>query len=213
MITDAADFCRYSRSRFDMWFGTILAAVTGCFFCTFLGAYASASTNGINPNFFLVVTDLHHGPITLAAVFLVVLFGNWTINVLNLYTGGLSLANVFERLGGFWCTLIVGLLSIALSAAPSLVNGYLRYTTALGNLFAPIAGILLADYILIRRGQIDVPALFLRYFASPAIASPTGEDNLRKSTAFATSYWKSARLVRNYNCSRANGKSGALRPF
>jgi len=29
MRTDAADFCRYSRSRADMWIGTFLAAVLG----------------------------------------------------------------------------------------------------------------------------------------------------------------------------------------
>lgn len=162
MITDAADFCRYSRSRAHMWFGTILAAVTGCSFCTFLGAYAAAATKGTNPNFFLVVTALEHSPIVLAAVFVVVILDNWTINVLNLYTGGLSLTNVFEKRGRFWATLIVGVFSISLSAAPHLVQGYLRYTTALGNLFAPIAGVMLADYLVIRRMRIDVAALFER---------------------------------------------------
>jgi nucleobase:cation symporter-1, NCS1 family len=29
MITDSADFCRYSRSRADMWIGTLSAAAIG----------------------------------------------------------------------------------------------------------------------------------------------------------------------------------------
>lgn len=162
MITDAADFCRYSSSRADMWFGTLLAAFTGSFLCTFVGAYGAAATHGAFPNFFLAVMDFNRDALTLILVLLVVVLDNWTINVLNLYTGGLSLANIVERLGRFWSTIIVGVLCIALSAAPTLVNGYLRYTTALGNIFAPMAGVLLADYLLIRRGRIDTPALFRR---------------------------------------------------
>ena len=162
MITDAADFCRYSRSRLDMWIGTILAALVGCLFCTFLGAYAAAATLGANPNFFVVVTNVHGDRWTLVAVIVVVVLDDWTINVLNLYTGGLSLSNIFEKVGRFWTTLAVGVLSVALSTLPSIVSGYLQFTTVLGNLFSPVAGILLADYLFIRRGHIDVPALFDR---------------------------------------------------
>ena len=160
MITDAADFCRYSRSRKDMWFGTILAALSGCVFCTFLGAYAAAATEGANPNFFVVVTNVHGDRLTLIAVIVVVMLDDWTINVLNLYTGGLSLSNIFEKVGRFWTTLAVGVLSVALSALPSIVSSYLQFTTALGNLFAPVAGVLLGDYLFIRKGKIDLPALF-----------------------------------------------------
>jgi len=70
--------------------------------------------------------------------------------------------HAIEPFGRFWSTFIIGVLSIALSASPSLVNEYLRYTTALGNIFAPMAGVLLADYLVIRRGRIDVHALFAR---------------------------------------------------
>jgi NCS1 nucleoside transporter family len=162
MITDAADFCRYSRSRMDMWLGTTSAALGGAFFCALLGAYGAAATLGKVSNFFVVVTSHDSRLFTLMAVLIVVVLDNWTINVLNLYTGGLSVSNIFERVGRFWTTLAVGVVSILLSAFPGLVSGYLQYTSALGDLFAPVAGVLLADYLFIQRRRLQLAALFDR---------------------------------------------------
>ncbi|MBV8402198.1 MAG: cytosine permease, partial [Acetobacteraceae bacterium] len=162
MITDAADFCRYSRGRGDMWAGTIAAAALGTFVAGFIGAYGAAATLGKEPNSFAVIAEISTGGFTLLLVFIVIGLDNWTINVLNLYTGGLSLSNMFERLGRFWTTLLVSVLGVALSAVPSVVNGYTGYVGVLGNAFAPIAGILIADYVAIKRTQVDVVALFER---------------------------------------------------
>lgn len=82
------------------------------------------------------------------------------INVLNLYTGGLSLANMFEGVGRFWTTLAIGVAGVALSTRPAVVQGYVQYTTDLGNLFAPIAGVLLADYIFVKHGRLELTALY-----------------------------------------------------
>jgi nucleobase:cation symporter-1, NCS1 family len=162
MITDAADFCRYSRSRMDMWIGTGLAALSGCFLGTFVGAYGAAATYGKVPGFFVLAVDRSASQWTLLGVFVVIVLDNWTINVLNLYTGGLSLSNIFENIGRFWTTLAVGLASVVLSGFPAVVSGYLQYNVALGNLFAPLAGILLADYLFVRLRRVQVTALFLR---------------------------------------------------
>jgi purine-cytosine permease-like protein len=143
-----------------MWVGTTAAALGGSFFCALLGAYGAAAMSGKVSNFFVVVTGVDSHPLTLLAVLVVIVLDNWTINVLNLYTGGLSVSNIFEKVGRFWTTLAVGVASILLSAFPGLVSGYLQYTSALGNLFAPVAGILLVDYIFIQKRRIQVPALF-----------------------------------------------------
>jgi cytosine/uracil/thiamine/allantoin permease len=87
---------------------------------------------------------------------------NWTINVLNLYTGGLSLSNIIERLGRFWTTLVISILGVAMSAIPDVVTSYTSYAGLLGNTFSPIAGILMADYLVMKRAHIDVAALFDR---------------------------------------------------
>ncbi|HVY15075.1 MAG TPA: cytosine permease [Rhodopila sp.] len=162
MVTDSADFCRYTRGRFDMWWGTAAGKWGGSVFSAILGAYAAAATQGKVANMFQVVAGLTSGWLPLALLVLVIALDNWTINVLNLYTGGLSLSNIFERLGRFWTTLIISILGIALSVFPDVVNGYTSYVGMLGNFFSPIAGVLVADYLLVKRMRIDVVALFER---------------------------------------------------
>ena len=160
MITDAADFCRYSRSRADMWIGTLSASAIGTMISGSLGAYAAAATLGKIANPFVTIAGISTSWITLLLILVFIALDNWTINVLNLYTGGLSISNIFERLGRFWTTLIASVVGIALSAIPDVLNSYLTYATLLGNFFSPIAGVLVFDYLILKRTRLDVPALF-----------------------------------------------------
>lgn len=143
-----------------MWIGTLLAAVTGALIVSTIGAYAAGATLGTVSNAFQLMATITTTRLSLALLLLVIVFDNWTINVLNLYTGGLSLLNVFERLGRFRATLIVSVAGILLSAFPSLAQGYTGWLNLLGTAFAPLAGILIADYLLVRHMQVDVAALF-----------------------------------------------------
>jgi NCS1 family nucleobase:cation symporter-1 len=97
---------------------------------------------------------------TLLVLLVVIALDEITINVMNLYTGGLSLSNLFEGPGRFWNTLFVGIVSTFLSAFPVLLDRLVPLTTALGNLFAPLAGVLLFHYLFVAHMRIDVPALF-----------------------------------------------------
>jgi purine-cytosine permease-like protein len=109
---------------------------------------------------FATASGLGVSHFTLLLFLIVIALDNWTINVLNLYTGGLSLSNMFERLGRFWTTAIISALGIALSATPSVVTGYTTYVGMLGNVFAPIGGVLIADYLFVKKMKIDLVALF-----------------------------------------------------
>jgi cytosine/uracil/thiamine/allantoin permease len=55
--------------------------------------------------------------------------------------------------------LIISILGIALSAIPDVASGYTTYVGILGNVL-PIAGVLIADYLFVKRGRIDLAALF-----------------------------------------------------
>jgi NCS1 nucleoside transporter family len=160
MITDSADFCRYSRSRMDMWIGTVSASAVGTMISGSLGAYAAAATLGKTANPFVLIAGVSTSWITLFLILVFIALDNWTINVLNLYTGGLSISNMFERLGRFWTTLIASVFGIGLSAIPDVLNSYLSYATLLGNFFSPICGVLVFDYVFLKRTRLDVPALF-----------------------------------------------------
>jgi NCS1 nucleoside transporter family len=160
MITDAADFCRYTRSRRDMWWGTMLAALLATAFSVSLGAYGAAASLGREANPFSLAAEIDpHWP-TLVLLLVVIALDETTINVMNVYTGGLSLSNMLEQLGRFWNTLLVGVVSTALAGFPVLLTRLVPFTTALGNLFAPLAGVLLFHYVFVERMKVDVPALF-----------------------------------------------------
>jgi NCS1 family nucleobase:cation symporter-1 len=58
MVTDAADFCRYTRSRSDMWWGTLMGKFLGAAFACILGAYGAATTLGKVANVFDVASGL-----------------------------------------------------------------------------------------------------------------------------------------------------------
>jgi purine-cytosine permease-like protein len=160
MITDAADFCRYTRSRRDMWWGTMLAGGLATALSVSLGAYGAAASLGRQPNPFSLAATVDPHWATMLVLLIVIALDESTINVMNLYTGGLSLSNMFEGPGRFWNTLLVGVVSTGLSALPVLLDRLVPLTTALGNLFAPVAGVLLSHYLFVERMRIDVAALF-----------------------------------------------------
>ena len=175
-VTDAADYCRYSSSRRDMWIGTIAAALIGTTASAVFGAYAAAATLGMTANPFEIIPTMGVGSGVLILVLVVLVLDNWTINVLNLYTGGLSLANLTTKLGRFWSTVAVAAAGTALASLPAVVDNFSEFMTAMGNLFAPIVGVIVADYVLVKRGRIDVPALFdpdgpYRYFRGVNVAA------------------------------------------
>ena len=113
------------------------------------------------PNPFVLAVDVEQSRLVLLALLVFLCVDAWTINVLNLYSAGLSLSNMFERFGRFWTTLVAALLGLALSAVPG-VLGYFTYVTMLGDVFSPVAGVLVFDYLFVSRLRIDVPSLYDR---------------------------------------------------
>ena len=81
-------------------------------------------------------------------------------SVTNVYTGGLSLASSLPSLGRVVATVVVGLVSIVLSGFPALIEEAQSWITHLGNVAAPLTGVVLADYLVRQRGRLDVEALF-----------------------------------------------------
>lgn len=160
MITDASDFCRYSASRVDMWIATVVAACLGCFISAFVGSYGAAATLGEYTNVFELIPTITQNGVILFFILIVIVLENWCVNVMNVYSGGLSFSNMFTHIGRFWSTIFIAVCGVLLSAVPSVVNQFTDYMDVLGFLFAPMAGILLVDYLFIKKTYIDVLALF-----------------------------------------------------
>lgn len=177
LVTNIADFCRYTPTRRDMRIGLVASSLAAAAVTTFVGGYAAAATGKTNP--FVAVVDLTSSKPLLVILLLAIVVQGIAANITNVYTSGLSLVNSVPRLGRFRATLLVAAAAVAVSAFPDFVNHAQKWITHLGNVAAPLTGVILADYLVLKRARIDVPALFdpggryryLRGVNAPALAA------------------------------------------
>jgi NCS1 family nucleobase:cation symporter-1 len=158
LVTNIADICRYTPTRRDMRIGLVASSLLAAAVTTFVGGYAAAATGRTNP--FVALVDLTRSKPLLVVLALAIVVQGLAANITNTYTSGLSLVNSVPSLGRFRATVIVAVAAVALSAFPSFVDHAQRWITHLGNVAAPLTGVVLADYLLVQRARLDVPALF-----------------------------------------------------
>jgi NCS1 family nucleobase:cation symporter-1 len=158
IVTNIADFFRYARSRKDMQVGLLVGSPVGAFAGAWVGAYAAVAIGESNP--FEAAADLTDlWPILLVLV-AAILAQTISVNVLNVYTGGLSLVNTAPRLGRFVATALVAAGAVALAGFPGFIEDAEKWFLHLGNVAAPITGAVLADYLVVKRQQLDLDALY-----------------------------------------------------
>jgi cytosine permease len=153
-----ADFCRYTPRRRDLRLGLVAPALLAAATTTFVGGYAAAATGETNP--FVAVVDLTGADALLVLLLAAIVVQTTAANISNVYTAGLSLVNAVPRLGRLRSTILVAAAAVGLSAFPDFVNEAEEWIVHLGNVAAPLAGVVLADYLAVKRTRIDVPALF-----------------------------------------------------
>ena len=158
LVTSIADFCRYTPTRRDMRIGLGASALLSAVVTTFVGGYAAAATGEVNP--FIAVAELTTSDVLLVCLLVAIVVQGIAANISNVYTAGLSLANAAPRLGRFRATLVVAAVAIGLSAFPDFVNHAERWIVQLGNVAAPLTGVILADYLVSKRRRLDLEALF-----------------------------------------------------
>lgn len=159
-VTNVADWCRYSRSVRDVRIGLLASAAVGEAVPAFIGAYAAVATGEVNP--FVAVIDLTGQKAILVVMLVAILVQALAANVTNVYTGGLSLVNAVPSLGRFRATLLVAAASVALAGFPDTVNRAQEWFVHLGNVAAPLTGVILIDYLVLKRQRLDVDALYER---------------------------------------------------
>ena len=157
-VTNIADWCRYTPTRRDMRIGFIASALASAVVTTFVGGYAAVATGKTNP--FVALVDLTSSKPLLVVLLVAIVAQTVGPNITNVYTAGLSLVNSIPHLGRLRATLLVAAASVALSAFPDIVNHAQKWITHLRNVAAPLTGVILVDYLLLKRQRIDVPALF-----------------------------------------------------
>ena len=160
LVTNVADICRYTPTRRDLRIGLTASSLLAAALTTLVGGYAAAATGKTNP--FVALVDLTSSKPLLVILALAIVVQGIAANITITYTSGLSLVNSIPALGRFRATLLVAAAAVALSAFPSFVDHAQRWITHLGNVAAPLTGVILADYLLVHRTRIDVEALFDR---------------------------------------------------
>jgi purine-cytosine permease-like protein len=158
LVTSVADFCRYTPTRRDVRIGLTGAALAAALVDTFIGGYAAAATGETNP--FVAVADLTSSQALLGLLLVAIVVQGISANIGNVYTAGLSLVNSVPVLGRLKATVLVAAAAVALSALPDVIDSAQRWIVHLGNVAAPLAAVMLVDYVVVKRRRIDVPALF-----------------------------------------------------
>jgi NCS1 nucleoside transporter family len=174
LVTNIADICRYTPTRRDMRIGLTASSLLAAAVTTFVGGYAAAATGKTNP--FVALVDLTSSQALLVLLAVAIVVQGLAANVTNTYTAGLSLVNAAPSLGRLRATVLVAAAAVVLSGFPSFVDHAQRWITHLGNVAAPLTGVVLADYLLVQHGRLDVAALFdpggrYRYRAGVNIAA------------------------------------------
>jgi cytosine/uracil/thiamine/allantoin permease len=158
LVGNIADFCRYTPTRREMRIGLGASALAATALTTFVGGYAAAATGETNP--FVAVADLTSSTVLLLLLMAAIVVQGIAANITNVYTAGLSLVNTAPMLGRIRATILVAIAAVTLSAFPDFVNHAQRWITHLGNVAAPLTGVVLADYVIRKHCRLDVQALF-----------------------------------------------------
>jgi NCS1 family nucleobase:cation symporter-1 len=158
LVTNVADLCRYTPTRRDLRIGLLGSSVLAVAVTTFVGGYAAAATGELNP--FIAVAELTRFEPLLILLLAAIVVQGIAANITNVYTAGLSLVNAVPPLGRLGATLVAAAAAIGLSAFPDVIEEAERWVAHLGNVAAPLTGVVIADYLLVKRGRIDVDALF-----------------------------------------------------
>ena len=149
------DMTRFNRSVGDVVKQTVLGITLGEYVIGLVGvllAHAVGSANVIT-----IVTSSVGWVGTL-----VIILGTIKINDWNLYSSGLGVVNfigtVFGRhVNRAVVTLVVGVLGSVL-AAGGILDKFTEFLTVLGVAFPPIAGIMVAEYFVVKRWRPDLDA-------------------------------------------------------
>lgn len=148
------DIARFNRSPKDVVKQSIVSITLGQYVMGLIGVLLAYAIKGEDAVSILVTTAGTVGVITLIAA--VVKINDW-----NLYSSSLGIVNAIATLTGIrvnrtWATLAIGILGTALSAV-GILDSFTDFLTVLGVSLPPIAGIVVAEYYLVRRwrGQLD----------------------------------------------------------
>ena len=105
------------------------------------------------------------------AAFAIVIFGSWVLNSLNLYSAMLSVEATVPSLNNKLLIILIGSLG-TLAAFMNILNNFLSFLFYLAVIFVPVSGVIIVDYLILRRSAYHRDRLLLEQKSRPkAIAA------------------------------------------
>ncbi|CAM3625131.1 cytosine permease [Kibdelosporangium persicum] len=148
------DMNRFNRNARDVVKQSVLSITLGQYVMGLIGVLLAYAVKGQDAVAILTSTVGVIGVITLVAA--VVKINDW-----NLYSSSLGIVNAIDTLTGVkvnrvWATLIIGIAGTTLSAA-GILDRFVDFLMILGVTLPPIAGIVVAEYYIVKRwrGELD----------------------------------------------------------
>ncbi|KIW24994.1 uncharacterized protein PV07_10670 [Cladophialophora immunda] len=171
IAVNSADFSRYARKPGYQWVQFPLVPV----FSTIFAVLGLVSTNAAKVVYGrddmwspLAITDMWRSPGGRAAAFFASFC--WTISQIgtNISCDTISAANDFTTLKPKYINIRRGVIFVSFIGGWALVPwklvsaaaGFLNFLSAYAVFLAPISGIMVGDYWIVRRRQIDIPSLY-----------------------------------------------------
>lgn len=130
---------------------------------TFIGCVGVATTGQGEPADILITLSSAGGgsKVMLIICLLFIIIATWSTNdTSNLFPAGYALSATFPRKINFAKGIILaGLIGLAVQPWNA-ANSIAEVMNVIGNLLAPVCGIMICDYIILRRRQLNVDALY-----------------------------------------------------
>ena len=163
-VTWASDYSRFVprtvSSKAVFWYSYVGMFVPTVWLAI-LGATLASVTLNTDP---AKMVSAVFGGITSVLVLLMVLHGPIATNILNVYSAALAALSMGVHLSRTAIALIVGIASYLVAIyfvfEPSFAKAFDNWMISLLLWMSPFAGVVLADFYIKRRSQVDVPELY-----------------------------------------------------
>jgi len=155
------DYSRYARDDRRSFWGTWTGYFLVSSWMYAIGLAAALATASPTPEAMVLNLLVSFGLVVPAMI--IVLFSTFTTTFLDIFSTAVSALNIHPGIGEKRGILVGG----ALGTALALVFGdypetYTHFLEIIGYIFCPLFGIVLADYFVVRKGQLQLEELFER---------------------------------------------------
>ena len=162
VMLNISDMTRHlQKSQSAIWFGHLFGVAPPWFFMLTLGIVAGASLGIWDPVQALI--QLSPNPVAMVILLAFVLVAQVTTNLtINILPPALIFMDVF-RIRWHQGVVLTGILGVI--SCPWIImsnfDAFLGFILYYSALFGPILGVMLADYFVVRRGELDVDQLYV----------------------------------------------------